>query len=460
MRVTVIGVGYVGLVTAACLADMGNHVNAVETLQARVDMLRQGRSPIHEPGLEPLVERNVAAGRLDFTTSYAEGLRNAEVIFIAVGTPPREDGSADLKHVIEAARCVSHYLPDGAVIVNKSTVPVGTADLVRQTIAGELSARGANVLFDVVSNPEFLKEGAAIDDFQRPDRIIVGSDSPRAIELMRRLYAPFSRTHDKLIVMDTRSAELTKYAANAMLATRISFMNEIATLAEATGADIELVRRGIGTDPRIGAYFLYPGVGFGGSCFPKDLRALAHMGSNLSVPIELLTAVLRINDRQKSLMFERIQAFFHGNVSGRRIAVWGLAFKPETDDVREAPSLQLIASLVRAGAAVAAYDPVATGSARAALESMLDAGQIGAVHFTPTAMAAAKGSDVLALLTEWKEFRSPDFQALASMLSSRAIFDGRNQYEPEEVRAAGLAYHGIGRPGARLPQSDAASISS
>jgi UDPglucose 6-dehydrogenase len=372
-------------------------------------------------------------------------MQGREIIFIAVGTPPQEDGSADLSHVIDVARTIGEHLDGYAVIVDKSTVPVGTADLVRKTVSEALARRGAKHDFDVVSNPEFLKEGAAIADFQRPDRIVVGSDSPRAIEKMRQLYAPFSRTQEKLIVMDTRSAELTKYAANAMLATRISFMNEIAALADALGADVENVRRGIGTDPRIGPYFLYPGAGFGGSCFPKDLRALEHMADQAKVPVELLASVGRVNQRQKRLMFERIRAFFGGQLQGRRIAVWGLAFKPETDDVREASSLELLTDLVRAGATVAAYDPQARDSARSALARDLSAAELGAITFAESAADALEGADALALMTEWKEFRSPDFDGLARTLKAKAVFDGRNQYDPRELKARGLAYFGIGR---------------
>ncbi|MDO8277000.1 MAG: UDP-glucose/GDP-mannose dehydrogenase family protein [Burkholderiaceae bacterium] len=446
MKVSVIGTGYVGLVTAACLADMGNAVAAVDLSQEKVANLRAGRIPIHEPGLQPLVERNLRAGRLRFTDSHAEGIADAEVIFIAVGTPSQEDGSADLRHVLDVAGTIGRLLTRAAVIVDKSTVPVGTADQVRRTVQQALDARGVQIGFDVVSNPEFLKEGAAVADFQRPDRIIVGTDSPRAIEVMKELYGPFSRSQDKFIVMDTRSAELSKYAANAMLATRISFMNEIAAVAEATGADIESVRRGIGADPRIGPLFLYAGAGFGGSCFPKDLRALLHLGHEASVPLELLQSVVNVNERQKTLLFRRIDAFFKGQLKDRRVAVWGLAFKPETDDVREAPSLSLIVDLVRAGARVTAYDPQATETAQGALQLLLSPQEMQRVQMHPSARAAAEGADVLALMTEWKEFRSPDFAWLAATLGSRAVFDGRNQYRPEALAAHGLAYFGIGRP--------------
>jgi len=448
MKICVIGTGYVGLVTAACLAEMGNDVIGVDLSQEKIEGLKHGRMPIHEPGLDHLVADNLAAGRLRFTTSHAEGMEGCQLAFIAVGTPPQEDGSADLAHVLAVARSIGAHLHRYCVVINKSTVPVGTADKVREAIAGALAARGVDVPFDVVSNPEFLKEGNAIADFQRPDRIVVGSDSPRAIELMNELYEPFVRSQHRLVVMDTRSAELTKYAANAMLATRISFMNEIAAIAEATGADIENVRLGIGSDPRIGPLFLYPGAGFGGSCFPKDLRALAHISEGVGVPAELLNAVVRINDRQKQLVFQRISTFFSGALAGRRIGLWGLAFKPETDDVREAPALALIEDLVRAGAHVSAYDPQAAASSKAALALALNPEQLERVQWQPSAHAAAEGADVLALMTEWKEFRSPDFAWLASTLKEKAVFDGRNQYRREALAAHGLAYFSIGRASA------------
>ena len=445
MKICVIGAGYVGLVTAACLADMGNDVVCADVSRERVAALEAGVIPIHEPGLDALAAKAVKAGRLRFSTDVGAAMKGCKAIFIAVGTPPQEDGSADLGHVVDVAQTIGKHLDGYAVIVDKSTVPVGTCEKVRQTVADVLAARGAAIDFDVVSNPEFLKEGAAISDFQRPDRIIVGSDSHRAIELMRELYAPFSRSQDKLIVMDARSAELTKYAANAMLATRISFMNEIASLAGALGADIENVRKGIGTDPRIGPLFLYPGAGFGGSCFPKDLRALIHMAQVSGLPVDILNAVVHVNDRQHRLVFERIQSFFGGELANRRIAVWGLAFKPETDDVREAPSLMLIADLVRSGARVAAYDPAAMQTAAAALQASLSPEAFARIRFMPHAHAALDGADVLALMTEWKEFRSPDFAAMAAALSHKAVFDGRNQYTPGVLHAHGLACFGIGR---------------
>lgn len=445
MKVTVIGTGYVGLVTAACLADMGNDVVGVDVDRQKVAALLAGQIPIHEPGLDELVLRNARAGRLRFTSDTGESIRGREVIFIAVGTPPQEDGSADLRHVVSVARSIGEQIDGYAVIVNKSTVPVGTAETVAATVRHALQQRGASFEFDVASNPEFLKEGAAIADFQRPDRIIVGSDSPRAIERMRQLYAPFSRTSEKLIVMDARSAELTKYAANAMLATRISFMNEVAALADALGADIEHVRRGIGTDPRIGPLFLYPGAGFGGSCFPKDLRALAQMADAAGVQVEILPAVTRVNERQKRLMVRRLHDFFGGDLRGRTVALWGVAFKPETDDVREAPALTLIGELVRAGAQVVAYDPEAHNTARVALQNMLSLEELRDVRFAASARDATQDADVLVLMTEWKEFRSPDFAWLATTLRARAVFDGRNQFQPQVLAQHGLTYIGVGR---------------
>ena len=453
MKICVIGTGYVGLVTAACLAEMGNDVTGVDLSAEKIAGLKLGRLPIHEPGLDNLVTLNVQAGRLRFTTSHAEGMDGCQLAFIAVGTPPQEDGSADLAHVLAVAGSIGAHLQRYCVIVNKSTVPVGTADKVGAAVRVALATRGADVPFDVVSNPEFLKEGHAIADFQRPDRIVIGSDSQRAIELMTELYEPFVRSQHRLIVMDTRSAELTKYAANAMLATRISFMNEIAAVAEATGADIENVRLGIGSDPRIGPLFLYPGAGFGGSCFPKDLRALVHIADDAGVPSELLGAVVRVNDRQKKLVFQRISKFYGDKLAGRRIAVWGLAFKPETDDVREAPSLLLIEDLVRAGALVSAYDPEAGPSSQAALALVLSPEELARVQWVGSARAAVEGADALALMTEWKEFRSPDFDWLASALQSKAIFDGRNQYRRETLAEHGLAYFSIGRAGELKPAS-------
>lgn len=445
MRIGVFGAGYVGLVTAACLAEMGNDVVGVDVDPERVAALGAGRMPIYEPGLDALVLANMRAGRLRFTTEARAGIAGREVIFIAVGTPSRPDGSADLDGVRAVARTIGNGLDGYAVVVDKSTVPVGTCETVRRIIGETLAARGVQVPFDVVSNPEFLKEGAAIHDFQRADRIIIGADSERAVAVMRELYASFSRQRDKIIVMDPRSAELTKYAANAMLATRISFMNEMAALASALGADIEQVRLGIGSDPRIGPLFLYPGIGFGGSCFPKDLRALGHMGETHGVPLDLLDAVGRVNERQKVLLLRLLHRFFDGDLHGRVVAVWGLAFKPETDDVREAPALRLIVELLRAGARVQAYDPLARETALRALRESLPADLLEGLTLADTAEAATQGADVLALATEWNVFRSPDFAALARTLRRRAVFDGRNQWRPQTVRAHGLTYFGIGR---------------
>lgn len=445
MRISVIGTGYVGLVTAACLADMGNDVIAVDVSQEKITLLRRGRVPIHEPGLAELVAGNLRARRLQFTTCHAEAVRDAEVVFIAVGTPSSEDGSADLRHVIDVASRIGQSLERYTVIVDKSTVPVGTAGLVGSTIRSELDRRAVHVDFDVVSNPEFLKEGAAIADFQRPERIVMGADSARAVDVMRRLYAPFSRLQEKLIVMDSRSAELTKYAANAMLAARISFMNEIAALADALGADIEHVRRGLGSDPRIGPLFLYPGAGFGGSCFPKDLRALCRMAEDAQLPLSLIEAVIAVNERQKHQVCRAIRSYLGADLADSCVAVWGLAFKPGTDDVREAPSLVLIRELVELGARVAAYDPEALVTARTALSGMLTPRQMQRLRFCDSARAAAEDADVLALMTEWKEFRSPDFAWLARALRRQAVFDGRNQYEPQELARHGLFYRGIGR---------------
>ena len=448
MKITIIGAGYVGLVSAACFADVGNTVLCVDVDQRKVDALKNGQIPIHEPGLDVYIHKNVAAERLRFTTSYDEAVAHAEVIFLAVGTPPDEDGSADLKHILSAARSIGERITRPVVIVDKSTVPVGTADSVSAAIATALAARNVSIDYSVVSNPEFLKEGAAIDDFMRPDRIVIGSDNPQATALMRQLYAPFSRNHDKLITMDVRSAELTKYAANAMLATRISFMNELANLAEAVGADIEAVRSGIGSDPRIGPHFLYSGIGYGGSCFPKDVKALIKTSADHGQPLQILTAIEAVNAAQKNVMFQKICRHFGGveNLAGKKIALWGLAFKPNTDDMREAPSLVLIEQLLAAKCSVAAYDPVAGAEATRLLHEQHGAAVCNdSVRIVPSAWAAVEGADVLALITEWQEFRSPDFERLANSLKHKAIFDGRNLYQPAAVEASGLAYYGIGR---------------
>lgn len=440
MKVSVIGSGYVGLVTGACLAEVGNQVLCLDVDPAKIALLQGGGVPIYEPGLEDMIRRNAAAGRLRFTTDVADAARFGEIQFIAVGTPPDEDGSADLQYVLAAARGIGLHMQGYTVVVDKSTVPVGTADRVRDTLAATLAERGEEMAFSVVSNPEFLKEGAAIDDFMRPDRIVVGVDDVRAAEMMRRLYLPFQRNHDRLIIMDVRSAELTKYAANAMLATRISFMNELANLAEALGADIEKVRQGIGSDPRIGYHFLYPGCGYGGSCFPKDVKALARTAAEHGLPLRVIGAVEAANDAQKRRLADKIIARFGADLTGRCFALWGLAFKPNTDDMREAPSLALIDALLARGASVAAYDPVARHEAARVL-----AGRPG-IRFADSMQDALNGADALAIVTEWKEFRSPDFADLKARLATPAIFDGRNMYDPASVREAGLEYHAIGRP--------------
>lgn len=440
MKVSVIGSGYVGLVTGACLAEVGNQVLCLDVDPAKIALLQGGGVPIYEPGLEDMIRRNAAAGRLSFTTDVAAAARFGEIQFIAVGTPPDEDGSADLQYVLAAARSIARHIERPTVVVDKSTVPVGTADRVRDAMAATLAERGADIAFSVVSNPEFLKEGAAIDDFMRPDRIVVGVDDAHAAELMRRLYLPFQRNHERLIVMDVRSAELTKYAANAMLATRISFMNELANLAEALGADIEKVRQGIGSDPRIGYHFLYPGCGYGGSCFPKDVKALARTADEHGLPLRVISAVEAANDAQKRRLADKIIARFGADLTGRCFALWGLAFKPNTDDMREAPSLTLIDALLARGATVAAYDPVARDEAARVL-----AGRPG-IRFADSMQSALDGADALAIVTEWKEFRSPDFADLKARLRTPAIFDGRNMYDPASVREAGLEYHAIGRP--------------
>jgi UDPglucose 6-dehydrogenase len=439
MKVTIFGTGYVGLVTGACLAEMGNHVVCVDVDQAKVDGLRNGVIPIFEPGLEPIVRRNYASGQLDFTTDPAPAIAHGELIFIAVGTPPDEDGSADMKYVLSVARTIGEHLDRYAVVVNKSTVPVGTADRVRKAIGDVLAERGAAVDFDVVSNPEFLKEGDAVEDCLRPDRIVVGSSSERAVARLRKLYAPFNRNHDRMVVMDERSAELTKYAANAMLATKISFMNEIANIAERVGADVELVRQGIGADPRIGYHFIYPGAGYGGSCFPKDVQALERIARGHGYDARLLGMVEAVNAQQKTRLFAQIQKHFDGDVAGKTVALWGLAFKPNTDDMREAPSRRLMEALWEAGAKVRAYDP----EARA--ETTRIYGERDDLVLCDNAYDTLQGADVLALVTEWKAFRSPDFARIKAALKNPAIFDGRNLYDPRVVEDAGIAYYGIGR---------------
>jgi UDPglucose 6-dehydrogenase len=441
MRVTIFGTGYVGLVTGTCLAEVGHDVICVDIDAAKVDGLNNGVVPIYEPGLEPMVKANHASGRLRFTTDAAHAIEHGDVVFIAVGTPPDEDGSADLRYVLAVARTIGQHLQRAAVVVNKSTVPVGTADKVRAAIAGELSARRVTLVFDVVSNPEFLKEGAAVHDCMRPDRIVIGTDSPQALEKLKRLYAPFNRNHERIVAMDVRSAELTKYAANAMLATKISFMNEIACIAEQVGADIEMVRQGIGSDPRIGWQFIYPGAGYGGSCFPKDVQALAKTAQQYGCEPRLLDAVEAVNAAQKGHLFE-LMARHYGGVGalrGKTVAVWGLAFKPNTDDMREASSRRLLAQLWEAGAKVRAYDPEATREARRIF------GERDDLVLCTHAQEAVEGADALVVVTEWKQFRSPDFARLVDTLKDMVVFDGRNLYHPTEVEAAGLAYYGIGR---------------
>jgi len=441
MNLTIFGTGYVGLVTGTCLAEVGHNVCCVDVDAAKIDGLNQGIVPIYEPGLEPMVKANHAEGRLRFTTDAANAIAHGEVIFIAVGTPPDEDGSADLKYVLAVARSIGQLINRAAVIVNKSTVPVGTADKVRAAITEELAARNANIPFDVVSNPEFLKEGAAVEDCMRPDRIILGSDSPDAIETLSRMYAPFNRNHDRIVAMDTRSAELTKYAANAMLATKISFMNEIANIAEQVGADVEMVRKGIGSDPRIGWHFIYPGAGYGGSCFPKDVKALAHTAHTHGIAPLLLDAVEAVNAKQKGHLFE-LMLRHYGNAEtlrGKVIALWGLAFKPNTDDMREAASRTLLEQLWHAGATVRAFDPEAMDETRRIY------GERNDLVLCDSAQNALDGADALVVITEWKQFRSPNFAVLKTTLRDHVIFDGRNLYQPDEVEEAGLAYYAIGR---------------
>jgi UDPglucose 6-dehydrogenase len=439
MRITLYGTGYVGLVTGTCLAEVGNDVVCVDVDAAKIADLERGKMPIYEPGLAELVESNRAAGRLKFTTDAAQGIAHGQMLFIAVGTPPDEDGSADLSHVLTVARTIGTHIDGYRVVVNKSTVPVGTADRVREAIAGELARRGVSHEFDVVSNPEFLKEGDAVKDCMRPDRIVVGSNSTRAIEQLKSLYAPFNRNHERIVLMDTRSAELTKYAANAMLATKISFMNEMANIAERVGADIELVRHGIGSDPRIGYSFIYPGAGYGGSCFPKDVQALERIARSHGYEARVLDAVETVNRNQKEKLFELLSRHFGGNLSGKTIALWGLAFKPNTDDMREAPSRRLLEQLWSAGAKVRAFDPEARDEAQRLYGKRAD------LVLCDEMYAALDGADVLIVVTEWKAFWSPDFTRIKSALRTPVVFDGRNIYEPAAAEAAGIAYYGIGR---------------
>ena len=439
MKIAVFGCGYVGLVTGACLSEMGNHVVCLDVDENKIAVLQGGGLPIHEPGLLEMVARNARAGRLQFTADVDHAVAHGTIQFIAVGTPPGEDGSADLQHVLQAARAIGERMTDYKVIVNKSTVPVGTGDAVESTVLEVLAARSVQLAFAVVSNPEFLKEGAAVDDFMRPDRVVIGADDERAVHLMRSVYSPFVRNRDRMLVMDRRSAELTKYAANAMLATRISFMNELANLAERLGADIELVRQGIGTDPRIGTQFLYAGCGYGGSCFPKDVKALVHTGAAAGMNLQVLRAVEAVNEAQKQILVDKVIARFGGDLSDRRFALWGLAFKPGTHDMREAPSLVVVQGLTERGAAVVAYDPVATSEGQRRMNGW------PGVEFAPTAAEAVEGADALIIVTEWKEFRSPDFDHLKRTLRHPVVFDGRNLFEPDRMHAEGLEYYCVGR---------------
>lgn len=440
MKLAVIGSGYVGLTSGACFADMGNNVICVDKDTRKIEMLNQGEIPIYEPGLESMVQRNREAGRLSFTTDLKQAVRDSHVLFIAVGTPPEEDGSADLSHVLAAAREIAQYMDDYKVIVDKSTVPIGTADLVKAQVSDTLKTRGVDIAFDVVSNPEFLKEGAAIDDFMKPDRVVIGTESEKAAHIMRTLYAPFNRTHDRVIVMSIRSAEMTKYAANAMLATKISFINEISRLCEAYGADVEEVRNGIGSDSRIGYKFIYPGVGYGGSCFPKDIKALIHMSREVGYDSRILKAVEAVNSDQKSLLSQKVRYHFGNDLVGKCFAIWGLAFKPQTDDMREAPSIVIIRELLALGATIRAYDPVANSEARRIF------GDTPGLTLTNDEYEAINQVDAMLLITEWRQFRYPDFKRMKDTMKNPVIFDGRNQYDPESLREMGFTYYGIGRP--------------
>lgn len=439
MKVTIFGSGYVGLVTGACLAEVGNDVICVDTDQVKTDNLNNGIIPIYEPGLDVLVQENQAAGRLRFTTDAKEAVEHGLFQFIAVGTPPDEDGSADLQYVLAVAESIATHMADYRVIIDKSTVPVGTADKVRARAQAILEQRGVDFEFDVVSNPEFLKEGAALDDFMKPDRIVIGTDNPRTTELLRALYAPFNRNHQRIISMDIRSAELTKYAANAMLATKISFMNELSNLAELLGADIENVRQGIGSDNRIGFSFIYPGCGYGGSCFPKDIKALERTANKIGYKAELLTAVENVNDRQKVKLFNKITHHYEGDLKGKVFALWGLSFKPKTDDMREAPSRVVLEAIIAAGGRVQAFDPAAMEEAKRIY------GDMEGVVLCDSSEQALDGADSLVIVTEWKHFWSPDFDKLKSMLSDAVIFDGRNLYNPQEMSRRGFIYYAIGR---------------
>jgi UDPglucose 6-dehydrogenase len=449
MKITIIGTGYVGLVTGACLAELGNDVFCLDVDEKKIAMLNAGGIPIHEPGLEEVVARNRAAGRLQFSTDVAASVAHGALQFIAVGTPPDEDGSADLQYVLAAARNIGKHMTGFKVIVDKSTVPVGTADRVTAALAQEIAQRGVDASFSVASNPEFLKEGAAVEDFMRPDRIVIGHDDSaaglRARDMLRQLYAPFNRNHERTYWMDVRSAEFTKYAANAMLATRISFMNELALLADQVGVDIEAVRHGIGSDPRIGHSFLYAGAGYGGSCFPKDVQALERTARQYDQDLLILRAVEAVNERQKQVLGKKIVTRFGADLTGHHFAVWGLAFKPNTDDMRAAPSRVVLRDLVERGATVAVYDPVAMDEARRVLALDLTAAQLASVRFGATPMDTVDGADALLIITEWKAFRSPDFDKIKARLKTPVIFDGRNLFEPHQMAALGFEYHGIGR---------------
>jgi UDPglucose 6-dehydrogenase len=453
MKVTIVGTGYVGLVTGACLAELGNDVLCLDVDSAKIDQLNNGVVPIYEPGLSDVIDRNREAGRLRFSTDIPEAVAHGDIQFIAVGTPPDEDGSADLQYVLAAARSIARHMTSFKVIVDKSTVPVGTADKVRNVVASELADRGADLQFAVISNPEFLKEGAAVEDFMRPDRIVIGCDADvpglRAKSLIEQLYAPFNRNHQRTLFMEVRSAEFTKYAANAMLATRISFINELANLADRVGADIEQVRRGIGSDPRIGYSFLYAGCGYGGSCFPKDVRASMHTASEHDMELNILASAEFVNERQKTVLFDKIRRHFDRSLEGKRFAVWGLAFKPNTDDMRQATSRTLIAELLRAGATVSVYDPVALDEARRALAVDLDPDAYEGIRFSKDRDATLHDADALVILTEWKEFRSPDFEHMKTALKDTVVFDGRNLYDPVAMKRDGWTYYTIGRDAAK-----------
>jgi UDPglucose 6-dehydrogenase len=439
MKLAVIGSGYVGLTTGACFAEMGNQVICVDNDERKIEMLKAGKVPIFEPGLDEMIHRNTVSGRISFTLGLSEAVKRSQIIFIAVGTPPEEDGSADLQHVLAAAREIAESLDEPKIIVNKSTVPIGTADLVRNAIQEVLDKRSVKINFDVVSNPEFLKEGAAIDDFMSPDRVVIGTDNPKAGEIMRTLYAPFCRTHDRVLVMGIRSAEMTKYAANALLATKISFINEISRLCDAYGADVSEVRNGIGSDTRIGYKFIYPGVGYGGSCFPKDIKALIHMAGKVGYNSQILKAVEEVNAAQKRVLVNKLVSHFGADLSGKLFTIWGLAFKPQTDDMREAPAIVIINELLKLGAKVQAYDPIA----------MEEAGKIFGnnpnIVLSEDEYRALEGSDGLMLITEWHQFRYPDFNRAAELMRNKVIFDGRNLYDPATVKALGFSYYGIGR---------------